>query len=213
MLINEKKEIFRAYAKRALKTDAARRPKCAHTALARQTARLVSNLISNLNRKNVLLFAPLFYEPDLLAFRRYLCQKKCKLFLPFMVDESLKMVKLRLPFSRAKFGVREAGDSLAHTGAADVAVIPVIGADASLARIGHGKGYYDRFIGSLPRRPIIIFVSIKDLFSNLKLCEPHDIRCDFYITPTKKYLKVKNDRSHRGRVLHCGGRGNWVFCR
>jgi 5-formyltetrahydrofolate cyclo-ligase len=52
-------------------------------------------------------------EPNLIMLRRKLA-KKCTIFVPFMVDKSLKMVKLRLPLFVSKFGIKEARDSNAY---------------------------------------------------------------------------------------------------
>ncbi|PPB66417.1 5-formyltetrahydrofolate cyclo-ligase [Campylobacter hyointestinalis] len=162
--------------------------------------------------KNILLFLPLLYEPNLVILRRRLI-KSHNIFLPFMVDKSLKMVKLRLPFNESKFGVKEANDSNAFFGRIDVAVIPVIGVDGNMARIGHGFGYYDRFFDTLAYKPVVIFVQIEDFYTKEKICDSHDIKCDFYITPRKNYIKKGNYDRDFYRA-HCRGSRRWsrVFC-
>ena len=151
-------------------------------------------LIKSKKFKNILLYAPLSYEPDILVFRRQFSSKGVKLFLPFMLDKSLKIVKLRLPFFKGRFNVRQAADSKALTPKLDAAVIPVIGVDKAMRRIGHGAGFYDRFFATLNYKPCVIFISSQDLFVNSSLCEPHDITGDFYITP--KNLRTNYDRNH-----------------
>ncbi|EAI3261395.1 5-formyltetrahydrofolate cyclo-ligase, partial [Campylobacter jejuni] len=54
-------------------------------------------IIKLFKAKNILIFIPLHYEPNLIKFRHIL-NKNYKLFVPFMQDKSLKIVKLRLPF-------------------------------------------------------------------------------------------------------------------
>ena len=82
----------------------------------------------------MLLFAPLAYEPDILKLRRTL-STKAQLFLPFMLDKSLKIVKLRLPLKKDRFNVRQAMDSNAYIPHLDLALIPVIvNADVRLAQ-------------------------------------------------------------------------------
>ena len=144
--------------------------------------------------KNILLYAPLSYEPDILAFRRILSNKGVKLFLPFMLDKSLKIVKLRLPFFKGRFNVRQAADSKAITPKLDAALIPVIGVDNKMRRIGHGQGFYDRFFATLNYKPCVIFISSQDLFVNSSICDPYDIIGDFYVTP--KNSRTNYDRNH-----------------
>ncbi|VUA74320.1 5-formyltetrahydrofolate cyclo-ligase [Campylobacter coli] len=73
-----------------------------------------------------------------------------------MQDKSLKIVKLRLPFIKKRFGVLEPMDSFLKT-KIDIAIIPVIGVDRELKRIGHGQGFYDRFFENLNYKPLVIF--------------------------------------------------------
>ncbi|ALV24175.1 5,10-methenyltetrahydrofolate synthetase [Campylobacter iguaniorum] len=195
------KNSYRIYAKNRLKTIARLRAKC----YSYKLHKTFLNLLDDLKVKNILIFTPLFYEPDFLKLRPRLA-KKYNILLPFMVDKSLKMVKLRLPFKISKFNVREANDSNAFLKRIDLAVIPVIGVDGSMARIGHGMGYYDKFISNLGYRPKILFVQIEDFYIKEKICDSHDITCDFYITPKRNYIRVNNDRDFdrlRSRSCRC----------
>lgn len=160
----------------------------------------IIKLIRFYNVKNLLIFTPMPTEPNLIMLRRKLA-KKCTIFVPFMVDKSLKMVKLRLPLFVSKFGIKEARDSNAYKKKIDMAIVPVIAVDTNMARVGHGAGFYDRFFDSLGYRPVVVFVSIKDMYINDKICDAHDICADFYITPTKKYIKkVCYDRDVASRI-------------
>ncbi|EKD4909745.1 5-formyltetrahydrofolate cyclo-ligase [Campylobacter coli] len=148
------------------------------------------NLIKKTKAKNILIFIPLGYEPNLLKFRR-IFSKNHKLFVPFMQDKSLKIVKLRLPFIKKRFGVLEPMDSFLKT-KIDIAIIPVIGVDRELKRIGHGQGFYDRFFENLNYKPLVIFAQSINAISEKKLTQEHDIAGEFYINPYKKYYKKDN---------------------
>ncbi|TKX31763.1 5-formyltetrahydrofolate cyclo-ligase [Campylobacter estrildidarum] len=151
-------------------------------------------LIKKFKTKKVLIFIPLSYEPNLIKFR-HLFSKKCILFAPFMQDKSLKIVKLRLPFIKKRFGVLEPMNSFLEI-KIDLAIVPVIGIDRDLKRIGHGQGFYDRFFENLSYKPYIIFTQSIDAFSEKNITEKHDIMGEFYINPYKKYFRKenKNDR-------------------
>lgn len=185
--------------------------KIAKSTLKKESKRVASSYKNRLNSdiiklirlykvKNLLIFIPMPTEPNLIMLRRKLA-KKCTIFVPFMVDKSLKMVKLRLPLFVSKFGIKEARDSNAYKKKIDMAIVPVIAVDTNMARVGHGAGFYDRFFDSLGYRPVVVFVSIKDMYINDKICDAHDICADFYITPTKKYIKkVCYDRDVASRI-------------
>lgn len=190
------KQTYRKIAKSALKKESKR---VASSYKNRLNSDIIK-LIGFYNVKNLLIFTPMPTEPNLIMLRRKLA-KKCTIFVPFMVDKSLKMVKLRLPLFVSKFGIKEARDSNAYKKKIDMAIVPVIAVDTNMARVGHGAGFYDRFFDSLGYRPVVVFVSIKDMYINDKICDAHDICADFYITPTKKYIKkVCYDRDVASRI-------------
>ena len=182
--------------------------KIAKTALKKESKRVANSYKNRLNFdilklikfykvRNLLIFTPMQTEPNLIMLRRKLA-KNCTIFVPFMVDKSLKMVKLRLPFFVSKFGIKEARDSNAYK------------KKTNMARVGHGAGFYDRFFDSLGYRPVIVFVSIKDMYIDDKICDAHDICADFYITPTTKYIKkVCYDRDVISRVRRLNFRSRW----
>ena len=70
-----------------------------------------------------------------------------------MVGLSLEMVRLRLPFLTYKFNCQAAIWQKMNNVKLDMAVVPAIGVDGAMARIGHGKGFYDRFFDTLPIKP------------------------------------------------------------
>lgn len=190
------KQTYRKIAKSALKKESKR---VASSYKNRLNSDIIK-LIRLYNVKNLLIFTPMPTEPNLIMLRRKLA-KKCTIFVPFMVDKSLKMVKLRLPLFVSKFGIKEARDSNAYKKKIDMAIVPVIAVDTNMARVGHGAGFYDRFFDNLGYRPVVVFVSIKDMYINDKICDAHDICADFYITPTKKYIKkVCYDRDVASRI-------------
>ncbi|WP_300702683.1 5-formyltetrahydrofolate cyclo-ligase [uncultured Campylobacter sp.] len=161
--------------------------------------------------KNILIYIPLEYEINLLRFRREL-SKNSNIFVPFMQDKSLKIVKLRLPLYKKRFGVYEPYISFLNV-KIDLAVIPVIAVDKNLKRIGHGKGFYDMFFANLAYKPLVVFVQALNLYFDKSLCEKHDIQADFYINPYKKYFKreLKNANNNLHFYSRCSRRGSRIF--
>jgi len=66
--------------------------------------------------------------------------------VPFMEGESFRLVQYRLPLRTKQYGVREPKFSRKYRKKRiDIAIIPILGTDATLRRVGFGKGMYDRF--------------------------------------------------------------------
>ncbi|CZE47673.1 5-formyltetrahydrofolate cyclo-ligase [Campylobacter geochelonis] len=196
-----KKDIFRKNAKKALKNELKFSAKSKHYTMLKT----LEEVIKFTNSKRILLFMPLPYEPNLLTLRRKFTLKY-QIYIPFMQNVSFKMVKLRAPFYSSHFGIKENKNQNEYKKRIDLAVIPVIGVDGKMARIGHGKGYYDIFFSKLKYKPIMVFVEIKDMFSKKILSQIHDIRGDFYITPTKNYIsRGKYDRDYCRLRSRCSG--------
>ena len=170
------------------------------------TFKEVNTIIQKFKIKNILIYIPLNYEINIYKFRRQL-SKKCKIFIPFMQDKSLKIVKLRLPLFKKRFGILEPRNSL-FDAKIQLAIVPIVGIDKDFKRIGHGNGFYDRFFGSLNYKPIIIFTQNIKGISKDKLTNSYDIKGDFYINPENKYYKkeIKNDNKYNAHI-------NWNYFR
>ena len=208
MMMKMDKEKFRNLAKKRLKSGLKTTAKCKHYAILQ----ILEKLINLSNSKNILIYMPLSYEINVYKLYEKF-SKKINFFIPRMTSVSFSAVKLRRPFVVSKFGVKETLNQNGFTRKIDMAIVPVIGVDGRFARIGHGKGFYDRFFSNLNRKPIIVFVSIKNNFTNLIISQKHDIIGDFYITPTKKYfLRGKHDRCFNSIVRGSGWSCHRVSC-
>lgn len=139
-------------------------------------------------RAKILLYYPLAFEANVLKIIKKLRQK-CEIYIPFMQGESFKMVPFRLPLKKKKFGIFEAGNTNRKINKIDIAIVPAVGVDGNLQRIGFGKGMYDRFFTTLKKRPYIIFTQAELCYTKEFICDSHDIACDVLISPTKVVTK------------------------
>ena len=148
--------------------------------------------IKRLKPKSILFYYPLEFEADI---RKTLLRvrKVCDVYLPFMQDKSFKVVPFRLPLKKKKFGIYEAGNTLRNINKIDIVIVPAVGVDGKLQRIGFGKGMYDRFFESLSKRPYTIFVQPDICFTKEFICDEYDIKCDLLLTP-----KIIKRRSTKG---------------
>jgi len=184
---------FRAYAKERLlkSSNIYKRDKMAcHTLLA---------IVTRLKSRSILLYLPLSLEVNISPILHTL-RRKHKLYVPFMEGISFKMVKYRLPLYTKKFNIKEPHNSFAVKPKIDLAIVPVIGVDGALKRIGFGKGMYDRFFESLKPKPTVLFVQREVCMTQALLGEAHDIEADIYLTPHQTIIK----RGHNGLRIISG---------
>ncbi len=141
-------------------------------------------------RKKILLYYPLGMEVNIVKVLNFL-RKKHDVYIPFMVEQSFKMVPFRLPIRKKKFGIYESGNTLRNIKKIDIAIVPVVGVDGNLQRVGFGKGMYDRFFEKLEKKPYIIFTQLELCYTKESICDDYDIDGDILITPLKD-IKKKN---------------------
>ena len=151
-------------------------------------SRQILEIISAMNARSILLYFPLPIEPNIYRVIAQ-CRKKCKVYVPFMEGISFKMVKFKLPLEVKRFNIKEPKNSFALQAKIDLAIVPVIGVDGALKRIGFGKGMYDRFFESLPTKPTVLFVQREVCETHSYVCEEHDIDADIYLTPYQITIK------------------------
>ncbi|MCW8838959.1 MAG: 5-formyltetrahydrofolate cyclo-ligase [Thiovulaceae bacterium] len=153
---------------------------------------IINNLLlkelKGLSGKNILLYNPLPIEADIRKSIIYL-RKKNNLFVPFMENESFKIVPFRLPLQKKNFGIYEAGNSLKKIRKIDIAIVPVVGVDGNLQRVGFGKGMYDRFFGKLEKKPYTIFIQPKLCFTKEYICDHYDVAGDMLLSVDARLIK------------------------
>ena len=165
----------------------------------------LTSLLKTLHVKNLLIYNPLPIEADVRDVIATCRRRKCRVYVPFMEGISFKMVEWRLPLYKKSFNIKEPRNSFAIKPTIDLAVVPVIGVDGALRRIGFGKGMYDRFFDTLEKKPPVLFVQREFCMTPMLLAEEHDIAADIYLTPYNIIIK-------RGKNGHRVTRRWWSRC-
>jgi len=158
--------------------------------------------LKNIKNKKILVYNPMLIESNITKTVNLL-RKKCDIYTPFMVEQSFKMVPFRLPLKKKKFGIYEAGNTLRDIKKIDIAIVPVVGVDGNLQRIGFGKGMYDRFFAKLKKKPYIIFIQTELCYTKELICDDYDITCDLLITPQKKVENKEKNYVKRNTNRWC----------
>ena len=155
----------------------------------RYKSHLVNNklmyLLKDVKNKNILLYYPLDNELDITKTITNL-RKKNNILLPFMQNTSFKVVPFRLPLQKKKFNIYEAGNSLKKINNIDIAIVPVVGVDGNLQRVGFGRGMYDRFFATLKKKPYTIFIQTDLCATKEFICDSYDVYADLLLTPKTK---------------------------
>lgn len=139
-------------------------------------------LIIKLKARKVLLYVPLGLEVDVMPLINKLRKEKnIDVFVPFMFEDSFKIVKYRLPLKKKKFGIFEPNNSI-YKSRIDLAIVPIVGLDVLNKRIGFGKGMYDRFFYRLKYKPITVFTQRELCKTSEILSNHYDIEADYIIT-------------------------------
>jgi len=146
--------------------------------------------LSSVRNATILFYYPLAQEANILKVLTIMRQKN-DIFIPFMQGESFKMVPFRLPLKQKKFGIFEAGNTLRNINKIDIAIVPVVGVDGNLQRVGFGRGMYDRFFEKLQKRPYTIFIQQEFCHTKEYICDSYDVVGDILLTPTRKMVRVK----------------------
>ncbi len=187
------KEEFRKYCLKKLKQSAKYRG-IKNNYLVLQK---LKKILKNLKFRTILFYMPLAMEVDFTKLFSYL-RKNHTLLVPFMQGISFKVVKYRLPLLKRKFSIKEPNNSYVKFSKIDILVVPVLGVDKELKRIGFGKGMYDRFVKSLNKKALVIFVQLEQCYTNSQITQDHDMKADIYLAPKKTIKRGRYDN----RIKH-----------
>jgi 5-formyltetrahydrofolate cyclo-ligase len=145
-------------------------------------------VIKKSKSRTIMLYIPLEIEVNITSLIIKLRREKKVVLVPFMEGESFRLVKYRLPLKIKKFGVKEPLYSNRYYNKIDLAIVPVIGIDKRLRRVGFGKGFYDRFFEK--NHEIIkkiLFVGRRNCISSEVITDDYDVKGELYITPKNSY--------------------------
>ncbi|MEY4505111.1 MAG: 5-formyltetrahydrofolate cycloligase [Pseudomonadota bacterium] len=176
------KEIFRIKCKALLKDAAKRR-----YALDKKWLKNITAILKSY--KNILMFLSMPIEPNTKPLINWARKKNKNIFVPLTLNRSFKMVPYRLPLKNGQFNIKTCGNSLKLNSKIDLAVVPILGIDGTFRRIGFGKGFYDRFFGSLKQKPKIVFTQRILTLSKQLVTKDYDTKADCIVTSQGFFYK------------------------
>lgn len=153
------------------------------------TAQLV-NLVTARGARSVSSYLPVPTEPDARPFNAWAREQGIELLMPSTrVDGLLDWIRdSGEGVVTGAFGIPEPlGDHLSPLAVSDVdlMLIPACAVDEQGVRLGWGRGYYDRNLGSMDRRPpVFAIVNDSEVVDSLP-SELHDVPVTGAVTPER----------------------------
>ena len=150
-----------------------------------------SFLKTKTNLKNLGGYYPSNYEINDIEILEFLEKKNYKILLP-IVKKNNQMDFLKWshsdPLKINKYGIPEPVSSKILY--PDILLVPLVGYDNNLNRLGYGGGFYDRYIEKIEKIKKIIKIGLAFSYQKIKSLptNQHDKKLDFIITE-KEILK------------------------
>lgn len=133
--------------------------------------------------KNIMAFYPLPDEVDIRPLLHRLHNEGKKILLPEVIDENRLAIRVFSPDADLLSGTlgTKVPDTEVFTDISDIDVVLVPGMafDKAGHRLGRGKGYYDRFLATLPEKAMKIAVCLPYQIVEHVPSEEHDIIMDY----------------------------------
>lgn len=187
-----------AHAKRALRAELRERrrirPRHERELAAEQLTQQLIDLVSALGPTRLSCYLSTRDEPPTRAFLEWTARRGIEVLLPVSRDDGL-LDWAPLPASGA-----DALDELLDAAGmpvpdaellsplaindAGLILVPAAAVDRSGMRMGWGRGYFDKTLGSMDRRPPVFAVVFDDELVDDLPSEPHDERVDGVVTPS-----------------------------
>ena len=147
-----------------------------------------------LDNKTVHIFLPIskFNEINTMSFIKFLFELKCTVATSITHLSPLGLshciINEKTSYETDKFGIPSPINGAAISeGKIDVVIIPLLAFDNKGARVGYGKGLYDRFLTQCNPNCIKIGVSFFGSTTYISGVSENDVALDYCATPNKIY--------------------------
>ena len=111
-----------------------------------------------------------------------------RVFLPKVAPDGLRIFEIRSYAEDTVAGAfhvaepREERTVETNPGCLDLVIVPGVAFDPSGGRLGFGRGYYDRFLGSLPREIPLVGLAFEFQVVDKVPLAPGDVAMDYIVT-------------------------------
>ncbi len=117
--------------------------------------------------------------------------KEKKVYIPFIKDEVLSYGNISKGISVGAYGILEPKSKKGvNIFELDIILVPLVGFNEKLYRLGRGKGFYDKTFVNIKnetKRPVLWGVGFEMQKTNLNFQEKHDAKLDKIFTEKEIY--------------------------
>ena len=154
----------------------------------KQYSQIICNKLFDLNLKgNIMSYYPVNDEVDIsyfnfnkfVSYPVIMFDNEMEIYLPINNDFTLNYYKIPEPNTHTAIKVEKNFIS--------TVIVPLVGFDEKCNRLGHGKGYYDRFLENLKVRKIGVAFECQKL--DKIITDKYDIPLDMIISEKNIYTK------------------------
>ncbi len=133
-------------------------------------------------------YYPFNYEIDSLHILKKFEKKKYRISLPKIRKNSQMdffQWSLKDPLIINKYGIPEPTSNKIQY--PNILLVPLVGYDKDLNRLGYGGGFYDRYIKKIKKKKDVITIGFSYSFQKIRQIKinKHDIKLDFVLTNRK----------------------------
>ena len=137
-------------------------------------------IVSSTGVKTIASYVPLANEPDVTEFNR-LAAQSANLVLPRIIGDSLEFASGEQV--RGPLGIYEPTGEVVELASIGLMIVPALAVDEMGNRLGKGKGFYDRVLGSF--KGLSVAVVFESEVIEAVPSEPHDQRVAMIATPLR----------------------------
>ncbi len=152
--------------------------------LSKEIADKLTGLCEYKNAKNILAYASFGSEVETKELMSRILADGKSLFLPKCEVKTKELQAIKTndlhTLKKGAYGIAEPSGEVADPCAIDLVIVPLVGFDRTLARLGYGGGYYDRFLPKTGAKCIAIAFSRQEIREIPR--EETDILMDMIVT-------------------------------
>ncbi len=135
----------------------------------------------------IMSYRPIQKEVDVEKFNQYIEQKDVQICYPRIAGDDLVAISSK-EFDLDQYGIRQPINGITiDKKDIELVIIPLIGFDENLNRLGRGKGYYDRFLENTKALKVAVAYEIQK--EEMIITNEQDIKMDVILTQEKDYGK------------------------
>lgn len=150
-----------------------------------EISRILTDSEIFLNSDSVLIYLSTATEPDTSDIvSKALCSGK-KVFVSVCINDcemKISEIDCNTQYDKNKYGIKEPKTKYFSAIIPDLIIMPCVASGKDRTRLGHGKGYYDRYLQNIHTNTVCLCFS-KLLFDSLPQ-DKYDIKPDMIITET-----------------------------